>query len=462
MGYYELDTRLERKRRRIVGEVRRLNKAEMRCAWLTDKYILCLLALFPLFTGFHGYANLTAAKFWLYTGATALWLLGVLANLCTGARLFERKPGAFFYLTCAFLAWSAVSAAFSPWREKTLLGAGRYDGLFTQLLYALTALGAARWGRRRVLYVRVFGASLFLCCAAALWQLAGGNPLGLYPNGWRFADAGTLYSGMYLGTVGNTLLLGSVLSLGVPVLAYTALRNRGYDLFLLVPAATALYILYRSDCSSAWVALTGSCALLAPKLAHGARRRAVLAAEGVLLVFALLAVYFYPGEGGTLYEASRLLRGETDASFGSHRWEIWREVCALIRQRPVFGGGPGTAALRLHIEFTRYVPETGRTLGTYVTNAHNEYLGYAMNLGLPGLALYLGMMGVTFFRRRDGNAAWLWGAAAYWIQAFFSLGLVVTAPLLWLAWGLCLAPERGDTEYGTDLGEDHAGANAGV
>ena len=54
-----------------------MNKAEMRCAWLTDKYILCLLALFPLFTGFHGYANLTAAKFWLSTGATALWALGV-------------------------------------------------------------------------------------------------------------------------------------------------------------------------------------------------------------------------------------------------------------------------------------------------------------------------------------------------------------------------------------------------
>ena len=118
------------------------------------------------------------------------------------------------------------------------------------------------------------------------------------------------------------------------------------------------------------------------------------------MIAALLAVYFYPGQSGTLYEASRLLHGEADASFGSHRVEIWREVCALIAQRPVFGGGPGTAAARLHIEFTRFVPETGRTLGTYVTNAHNEYLGYAMNLGWPGLALYLGMVGVTFFRPR--------------------------------------------------------------
>lgn len=343
-----------------------MNKAEKRCEWLTDKYILCLLALFPLFTGFHGYANLTAAKFWLYTGATALWLLGIAVCLCTGARLFAKKPGAFFYLTCAFLIWNLVSAALSPWREKTFLGAGRYDGFFTQLLYALTALGIARWGRKRVIYIRVFGASVFLCCAVALWQIAGGNPLGLYPNGWRFADAGTLYSGMYLGTVGNTLILGSVLSLAVPVLMYTAVKKRGYDLLLLLPAAMALYVLYRSDCSSTWVALSGSCAVMLPKITHGRRRTAVLAAEAALLAAAVLAVYFYPGRSGTLYEASRLLHGEADASFGSHRVEIWREVCALIAQRPVFGGGPGTAAARLHIEFTRFVPETGRTLGTYV------------------------------------------------------------------------------------------------
>lgn len=382
-----------------------MTKAEKRSEWLTDKYILCLLALFPLFTGFHGYANLTAAKFWLYTGVTALWALGIAACLCTGARLFAKKPGAFFYLTCAFLVWNLVSAALSPWREKTFLGAGRYDGLFTQFLYALTALGIARWGRKKIIYVRVFGAGVFLCCAVALWQIAGGNPLGLYPNGWRFADAGTLYSGMYLGTVGNTLILGSVLSLAVPVLVYTAVKKRGYDLLLLLPAAMALYVLYWSECSSAWVALPGSCALMLPKLARGRRRRYILAAEGALALTVLLAVYFYPGQSGTLYEASRLLHGEADASFGSHRVEIWRGVCALIAQRPVFGGGPGTAAARLHIEFTRFVPETGRTLGTYVTNAHNEYLGYAMNLGWPGLALYLGMVGVTFFARgRTGRA----------------------------------------------------------
>ena len=135
--------------------------------------------------------------------------------------------------------------------------------------------------------------------SAAPWRFGrsrAGNPLGLYPNGWRFADAGTLYSGMYLGTVGNTLILGSVLSLAVPVLVYTAVKKRGYDLLLLLPATMALYVLYRSECSSAWVALPGSCALMLPKLARGRRRRYILAAEGALALTVLLAVYFIDAE----------------------------------------------------------------------------------------------------------------------------------------------------------------------
>ncbi len=416
-----------------------MDKAERRCIWLTDKYVLCLLGVFPLFTGLHGYANLTAAKLWLYVGATALWALGLLFCIFNGARVFRKKPGAFFCFTAAFLVWNIVSALLSPWREDTPIGAGRYDGMLTQFLYALTALGIARWGRRRVLYVRVLGVSMFLCCAVAVGQILGGNPLGLYPHGWRFADAGTLYSGSYLGTVGNTLLLGSVLSLAVPVLAYTAIRHRGWDALLLLPAALAVYILYRSGCSSAFVALPGALAVMLPRLAPKRWRRVILVSEGAALLLTLTAVYFWQG-GGTLGEVSRVLHGEWDASFGSHRGEIWSEVLQLIRERPIFGGGPGTATRRIDIRFSRYVPETGETLSAYVTNAHNEYLGCALNLGWVGFALYLAMMAVTFFRRAPKSAApWLCGIAAYWIQAFFSLGLVVTAPMLWTAWGLVLA-----------------------
>lgn len=257
-----------------------MTKAEKRCEWLTDKYILCLLG--DLST-VHGLSRLREPH-----GGKILALHrrdGALGARHRGVPLHRRTPfckkaGRVFLSNVRVPRLESRFRGAQPVAGENVPRRGAVRRLFTQFLYALTALGIARWGRKKIIYVRVFGASVFLCCAVALWQIAGGNPLGLYPNGWRFADAGTLYSGMYLGTVGNTLILGSVLSLAVPVLVYTAVKKRGYDLLLLLPAAMALYILYRSECSSAWVALPGSCALMLPKLTRGRRRRYILGGGG--------------------------------------------------------------------------------------------------------------------------------------------------------------------------------------
>ena len=59
-------------------------------------------------------------------------------------------------------------------------------------------------------------------------------------------------------------------------------------------------------------------------------------------------------------------------------------------------------------------------------------------------------------RENGESAAWLWGVAAYWMQAFFALGLVVSAPLLWLAWGLAPAPEERSGGHEHYSGKDYA------
>lgn len=152
-----------------------------------------------------------------------------------------------------------------------------------------------------------------------------------------------------------------------------------------------------------------------------------------------------PGRSGTVYELSRILRGDFSPGFGSSRLGIWKETLALVPERPLLGGGPGTLALRVDIRFSRFVPETGQTLSTYVDNAHNEYLGFLADLGIPGLALYLGAMGRhLFLLPAVAGPRVPWGCAlvCYWIQAFFGLGLCLTAPLLWLSWGLFLSGGR--------------------
>lgn len=424
---------------------------------VTNVYLWLMLGLFPLFTGFRGYCSIAESKWWFFVAATGLWMLALLAARLAVGRT-EKSAGRFppraLCLT-VFGVWLVISAAVSPFGfAACFLGSGYYDGFFPAILYIAVALLAARHARPSPWHTRVLGFSTFLCLLVALRQLAGGNPLGLYPNGWRFADAGILYSGMYLGTIGNTLILCSVLSLALPWLALTAWQRKGWDSLLAVPVGLGLYVLWRCDGSSAWVALLAAAALALPLSAKGARRRRIWVAEVLLLLAGLACVYVWPNTEGTLYEFSRLLHGEISDSFGSSRIRIWRAALDLFRERPLFGGGPGTIADRIQVTFSRYVPETGTFLSTYTTNAHNEYLGLLVNAGIPALFFYLLSMALLVCRR----AVWQPEALpltlaflAYAVQSFFGLGTPLSAPLFWLVWGLLLGLSFQQTENSHDF-----------
>ena len=83
-----------------------------------------------------------------------------------------------------------------------------------------------------------------------------------------------------------------------------------------------------------------------------------------------------------------------------------------------------------------------------MTNAHNVYLGYLVNMGVLGLIPYLAAIVcslVTWVRRRTHGPLYPALGAAFvccLIQDFFGLGLVLTAPMLWVVWGLLETAEE--------------------
>ena len=474
--------------------------------WLTDKYILAMVLVFPLFWGFWGYTRLTLSKFLFFAVGTGLWLLSLLALGLWYALRLRRLPrlglrGA-HVCVLGFLAWACVSAVCSPYGNAVLLGAGRYDGLLTLALYAGIFLGVSRTAAPRRRYVLALAASTGICAAVALGQLLGLDPLGLFPGSYTYYDAGIRYSGAFLGTIGNTNLLSAFLSLSLPILCAAAVVQDRIPAALLVPAGLGMAVLSASRVSGGLLALAvctgvsapvllrtrrrlfrglaagltlGIGALLGlglgetpppspailwpllltpgiPLLLSAARRRPdtpepclprILGAMLALSVLGgLTLLWFWPGTEGTLYEFHCVLHGVWDDSFGSSRVRIWRETLALVRERPLLGGGPDTLPLRLDVQFSRYVPETGQTLRSSVDNAHNEFLGYLVNLGAPALACYLGAMVLSLRRwvRAGGKSCLLpalgCGLLGYWVQSFFGLGLCVVVPLVWLCWGL--------------------------
>lgn len=419
---------------------------------MADAFLCFLLGPYLLFTGFEGYANLTEWKFLAYLVigggilAASLLLRGELALV--GAAPAKRPWRVPEGLVLGYWLFSALSALCSVDRFTAFWGGPRREGLLTLTLYCGGFLLLSRYGRPRARHLWIFAIAVSLDCLLAAIQFAGGNPLGLYPEGMTYYDAHQLYSGEFLGTLGNADIHAAVLTIAVPVFWTALFKLRGRRRFwLLLPLALSLGTLLRSFVAGSVLGVCGGAALSLPALAADKRRRRLLAA-GVLCLFltSFPIVYFWGGQmGGFFHEASELLHGRWDDAFGSGRLYIWRSVWPLVSERPWLGGGPDTLGLRTDAAFTRWSEELGVTLRAAVDSAHNEYLGILINQGLLALACFLGLLGLLALRwvrtaHRDPLAALCGGAAlCYCIQAFFGVSSPVSTPYLWAALGLLCA-----------------------
>lgn len=414
----------------------------MKARWLTDKYISLMLLVFPLWTGTEGYAAITRGKFLFFAVLSALYLALLLpCALLVGEKPRRARLPQWFAL--AFMAAACLSAALSPYGRAVILGASRYDGLLTLLLYGGIFLGVSAFGEWKKYYVYLLAASASICSLVAIPQLLGGNPFGLYPGELTYFDANVRYTGEFLGTIGNTNLLAAFYCLCIPLFIWHALTHRALrDRLVLAAAALCLGVLIASRVASGAVALAAAAVVLMPYYVNytsHSRKKALIAAGcmAALCLAALAAVYAYGGNSGTLHELSQLLHGHVEDSYGSSRVGIWRECLRLAGERPLVGGGPDTLALRTDMTFSRFVEETGSTLSTHVDNAHCEPLGYLVNLGALGLIPYLALCAESLRRFFRGCAPAAGGAlCCYYVQSLFGLGLCIVVPLVWIYMGL--------------------------
>ena len=137
---------------------------------ITDIYIITMLLVFPLFFGFSGYAQITRSKFVFLLAATGAWLAALLAAALLRRADAPARCGA----QIAALALAAVSVV--SWLccgdlKTSFLGAGRYDGLLSTLVYGIIFLGVSAFSRPKAIHLRAF--ALLFQTDARLLDLRG-------------------------------------------------------------------------------------------------------------------------------------------------------------------------------------------------------------------------------------------------------------------------------------------------
>lgn len=376
-----------------------------------------------------GYRCITEYKLLLFAAATLFFALCTLP-----CALLHRRTNCARAAAWAYFALALISALTSPHFPRTLLGGDRLEGVATLFLYVFVFVTLSRFWEADFLHFRFFAVCVSVLCCICLLQFRGENPLFLFPEPLNYFGANRDYAGAFAGTVGNADFTAIILAMALTVCVGAIVLRRGIHCgCFFVCGALCVCVLTLIDVSSAWVAL-GTTAVLSPLFFLRRRRAWYLAAIILASTIALFLLVRFPPQDGILSEFSLLLRGKADASFGSGRIAIWRQLLPYTVERPLLGTGPDTVWL-YGLDPFYWTRSDGAQAASLITAAHNEYLQILCTQGVLGLLTYLTMLAVVLFPRGERSCEQTLCALAaicYLIWAFFGISSCVSAPVFWV------------------------------
>ena len=420
----------------------------------------CLwLGFFPLFQ-LGSYSHITGDK-WncmlILTGITLLCFFFDLIThrsrrVVTGAVKGPAFKAFLPLILCgALLFWILLSCLFSEYPASTwwLAEDARMEGLLTSLCYFILfcCFFFSRVSLKPVLYAAAAGLSVFL--VIALLQRAGGNPLGLYPSGRSYE-----LNPEFQGTIGNIDMGTGYLLLLTALFLYAFLRYLPLPANRERPGKIFPAVIYLSGLViSVWLIVTMDVqfgiislgVLILVTVFRFIPKRWRLPLLILLMVAALLIIWFWPGRSGGIWELHEIFHGRARLSFGSNRVAVWDYSLRMSKDRLLFGGGSGTFPFR----FNRFLADRGYVipneqdgivLPDYFDNPHNEYIAHLTDHGLPAMLLFVALLLLSVFRNRERCLPLLKPCSAavlcYMIQAFFSFSVCLVAPMFWVLMAL--------------------------
>jgi O-antigen ligase len=316
----------------------------------------------------------------------------------------RRLVNGFHGVLLAIVVWFGVTSLTSVAPRQSFVGRyGTYEGFI--LLAALAVLSSAlaesfTFEALPTLFRMVVASTVPVLVYGAI-QLYGfdvqkGSDVDFVP--WHNAFHNVFAS------LGNPNHLGGFLVTVLPLGVATALlaRHRWVRVGLWVWVGLALLLLLQTAARGAWLGgIAGGAVLvvgLLPRIRVSARR--VVLAAGASVVVAVVLVT--AGSRFLGAKATALLRVGAGSSV-SQRYGYWSAALRLAGHHPIVGTGPDTFA----DTYSRYQDAAlAKTLGTtyFVNGAHNIFLSWLANEGIPGLLLILALF---VFGLAWGVRAWM-------------------------------------------------------
>lgn len=335
------------------------------------------MALFAPFTGLISYVGIAYVRphEWAYMPNAPISLAVAVATLI-GYAVFEltRRSPQLIPNGLMLLLWAQVSLA-TYFAHSTELAQGKWIEFSKTILIALLMTAMVDSERRaRWLLLGTVGAIGFLAFRSNVGILLAGGQTRIFGPGGAFED-------------NNDYAL--LLNVAAPIAFYVAraeanrwLRRICYALSAMM-MITVLFSLSRGG-------FLGLCFVLI-----GLALKSKYKVTGILAVVLVGSITFalLPNR---VVERVGTIRTATEVDESTQlRFEAWRVSLQIIADHPVLGVGP-----RNIMEFF------GRYQQTEVRRvSHNSFLQVAVDAGLPALLMFLGLIGLSFFRLRHARQA---------------------------------------------------------
>ena len=356
-------------------------------------------------------------------------------------RLRLRRPSIVLWALLAYVLMTLISALLSPHPEVVWFGEARDEGFVTILMYVLIFASLMLFARPKPWLVYVLGVTIIILSVISALQIAGGDPLDLYPGSLNWVKA----KKEYLSTIGNIGYIGAFLCVAIPLQITVMIRSKAkWRVLLILPLAASVFLLLAISVLAAYVGLFVGGLIAMPFVLRFSDKltKRYFIALGICTVLGLLGLYVVDVGSGMFHEMHEILHGNLDDKFGTSRIFIWRRVIQRIPERPWFGFGPDTMGLENIEKFSRYDEVKQKWIYSDIDVAHNEYLNIQFHQGVFALLAYLTALvsaAVHFFRYGKKNAvvaACGAGVMCYAFEAFFGISVLIMAPVMWISLGL--------------------------
>jgi O-antigen ligase len=280
----------------------------------------------------------------------------------------------------ALVCWSTVSISWATYREAALVKTSTFLGLFSLVLI----IGLLKERELKLLWAivalsTVLTVPLGYVLPAPTEDIAAS---GQYTSG-RFTSGGLNpndYGGLLVIVFFVTYYM---LSKRFPVAKYVLALPIFFGL-LASESRTALVVLLATPLLMLWV--------------PGVSKRSM---KSLLITYCLLGlvfagtIYVVPALGETILARYASLSQLQSEETWAGRWELWDAAFRMILSHPLLGVGVGTFPY-IAPTYSSFAEFMNSTLGEGAATTHNIFLSMASELGLVGLALFLGVLFLAF------------------------------------------------------------------